>query len=375
MINDFKYFGLKSTSKTIFLLIIAALSLWVINAAVNTFLYYDEPFLQVLFFHNQEISFKLVAVFLLILGLFMARTFAIQKRTENAMREGEDKYRSLVESTEDSIYLVDRNYKYLFMNKKHLSRVGLSGDEYVGHAYSEFHLPYETNWFIEKANEVFNTGESVQYDHKSLKEGRYFLLTLSPVKKSDGTIIAATVVSKDVTELKSMEEKLQALSLTDELTGIYNRRGFFTLVEHQFKLCRRQKRGIFMLYADVDNLKEINDTLGHKEGDLVLIETADILKKNYRESDIVARIGGDEFVVIPVGFDGDNIETITSRLQKAIEIHNSESNRSYKLSISAGIAYYTPRNPCSVDELLLEGDKSMYEQKRHKQKSKLNISS
>jgi diguanylate cyclase (GGDEF)-like protein/PAS domain S-box-containing protein len=365
----------KSAFKTILLLIITALSLWVINAAVNTFLYYDEPFLRVLLFHNKTISFELVAAGLLMLGLFLARVFFQQESTEDTMREGEEKYRSLVESSDDCIYLIDRNYRYLFMNKKYLSMMGFSADEYIGRTYSEIHMPYETNWFIEKAKKVFNTGESVHHEHKSLKDGRYYLLTLSPVKKSDGMIAAVTVVSKDVTELKQMEEKLKALSLTDELTGIYNRRGFFTLVEHQFKLSKRQKRGIFMLYADVDNLKDINDTFGHQEGDLALIETVDILKKNYRESDIIARIGGDEFVVIPVGTTGDNIEVITSRLQKAVEIHNSKSNRGYKLSISAGIVYYNPQNPCSIDELLLHGDNSMYEQKRHKQKSKLELSS
>ena len=365
---------MKSTLRAVFLSIIAALSLWVINAAINTLFYYNEPFLQVLLFHNQEISFKLVAVGLLIVGFFIARLFAMRNRTENAMREGEEKYRSLVESTEDSIYVVDKNYKYLFMNKKHLSRMGFSGEEYIGRAYSDFHLPYETNWFIEKANSVFSTGESVQHEYKSLKDNSYFLLTLSPVKNSDGKIAAVTVISKDITERKNIEEKLKALSLTDELTGIYNRRGFFALVEHQLKLSKRQKRGIFMLYADLDHLKEINDTFGHQEGDLALIETANILKDNFRESDIVARIGGDEFVVVPVGATGDNIESITSRLQKAVDIHNSRGKWRYKLSISAGIAYYNPLNPCSVDELLLQGDASMYEQKSLKHKSSLELS-
>jgi GGDEF domain-containing protein len=74
-------------------------------------------------------------------------------------------------------------------------------------------------------------------------------------------------------------------------------------------------------------------------------------------------------VVIPVGTTGDNIEEITARLQKSIQVHNAKGNRSYKLSLSAGIAYYDPENPCSVDELLAQGDKLMYEQKRYKQKS------
>ncbi len=366
---------MKTTFKAIFLVIFAAISLWVINAAANMFLYYDEPFSQVLLFHNQEISFSLVAVSLLILGLFIGRLFIEQDRAENAMRESEQKYRSLVETTEDSIYLLDRNYKYLFMNKNHQSRIGISGDEYIGHPYSKFHSPYETKWFIEKANEVFSTGKSIQYEHKSLRDGKYYILTLSPVKKSNGTIIAVTVVSKDITEVKGVEEKLKTLSLTDELTSTYNRRGFYALVEQQLKLSKQLKRGMFMLYADLDNLKEINDVFGHQEGDFLLIDAANILKNTYRDSDIIARIGGDEFVVMPVGFTEDTIETIISRLQKAIEIHNSKSNSRYKISISVGIAYYDPEYPCSIDDLLLQGDKSMYAQKRQKQKSLLIVPS
>ncbi len=288
------------------------------------------------------------------------------KVTEKVLQESEEKYRSLVESTEDSIYLVDRNYKYLFMNKKHISRTGFSDHNYLDHAYGEFHSPDETKWFIEKVDEVFNTGKSIQHEHKSLRDNRYYLLTSSPVKKSDGTITAVTIVSKDINELKSMEEQLRTLSLSDELTGIYNRRGFFTLGEQQLKLAKRMKKGIFMLYADVDDLKEINDTWGHKEGDLALIETAAVLKKTFRGSDVVARVGGDEFTVIPIGISGDNIEVIAARLQKSIEVHNTEKSCDYNLSLSFGIAYYDPENPCSVEELLAQADKLMYEQKRQR---------
>jgi diguanylate cyclase (GGDEF)-like protein/PAS domain S-box-containing protein len=287
------------------------------------------------------------------------------KKAEDALQESEEKYRSLVESTEDSIYLVDRNYNYLFMNKKHMSRLGLSDYEYLGHPFSDFHSPDEIEWFIEKAEIVLNTGNSIIHEHKNLRDGRYFLLTLSPVKKEE-KVIAVTVVSKDITGYKDMEEDLRALSLTDELTGLYNRRGFFTLTDQLLKLARRQKKGIFMLYADIDNLKKINDTFGHKEGDIALIETADILKKNYRESDIIARIGGDEFVVVPIGTAGDDIDIITSRFEKSLEICNSKRNREYTLSLSYGLASYDPGNPCSIDELLTQADKTMYEHKKQK---------
>jgi two-component system, cell cycle response regulator len=165
-----------------------------------------------------------------------------------------------------------------------------------------------------------------------------------------------------------MQEEMRSLLLRDELTGLYNRRGFFTLVEYLLKMAKRQDRGMFMLYADLDNLKQINDAYGHQEGDLALIETANLLAKNYRESDIIARIGGDEFVVISAGTPGDCIDTILKRLQQTLEAYNAKrSRRPYALSISAGIAFYDPANPCSIDELLAQGDRSMYGHKRHKQ--------
>ena len=122
-----------------------------------------------------------------------------------------------------------------------------------------------------------------------------------------------------------------------------------------------------MLYADLDNLKEINDTFGHKEGDVALIETANILRENYRESDVIARIGGDEFAMIPIGTAKDNIGIITSRFEKSIESYNSTRKLKYNLSLSYGLAFYDPENPCSLDELLMQADKAMYEHKRNKQ--------
>ena len=169
---------------------------------------------------------------------------------------------------------------------------------------------------------------------------------------------------EDITERKQLEEKLAAAAITDDLTGLYNRRGLFVLADKMLKLSKRQRKGIFMLYVDLDNLKLINDSFGHEEGDKVLIESANLLREIYRESDIVARIGGDEFVVLPVGTDRDSTDAIISRLQGAVDSFNSRSNLRYELSLSAGIAYYDPESNLSIGELLAHGDKSMYEHKK-----------
>jgi len=131
------------------------------------------------------------------------------KRAEEALRESEEKYRSLVESTEDSIYLVDRDCRYLFMNEKHLSRFGLPRDKVTGKRYGEFHSKEETKVFGGKIEEVFETGKSLSYEYRSQRDDGYFIRTLSPVKEPDGRTKAITVVSKNITERKLMEEALR----------------------------------------------------------------------------------------------------------------------------------------------------------------------
>ena len=152
-------------------------------------------------------------------------------------------------------------------------------------------------------------------------------------------------------------ERLHDISLHDELTGLYNRRGFFTLAEHLLKTAKRQQARLFLLYCDLDNLKGINDNLGHQKGDWALIDAANILMETFRGSDIIARIGGDEFVVMPLETTEDNIEAVIHRLQEAVEMDNARSKRGYNLSISTGTAYFDPLSPSTIDELLSQADK------------------
>ena len=163
--------------------------------------------------------------------------------------------------------------------------------------------------------------------------------------------------------------RLHTLSITDELTGLYNRRGFFTFAEDCLMSAKRSEKRLMLLYADLDGLKEINDTSGHDEGDRLIKETSAILKSTFRTSDIIARIGGDEFVVFPVGTDEDHAAIIADRLQENIEHFNAIHNNRYKLSISTGIATYDPNSVQSIDELLAEADDLMYKHKKSKKKS------
>ncbi len=132
-----------------------------------------------------------------------------RKQVEEMFRDSEEKYRSLVESTEDSIYMVDKDCTYLFANERQLSRLGSPRDRVIGRRYSEFHTFEEDHEFTEKVNEVFESGRSVQYEHRSRRDDKYFLRTLSPVRTHEtGKTKAVTVISKDITERKQIEEEL-----------------------------------------------------------------------------------------------------------------------------------------------------------------------
>ncbi len=172
-------------------------------------------------------------------------------------------------------------------------------------------------------------------------------------------------------ERQKAQSRLQNLSLVDELTGVYNRRGFMTIANQQVKLAQRTQTQWMIIFADVDGLKKINDTFGHPEGDQVLREVANLLKSTFRESDVIARIGGDEFAVLALAATESVAKSFIHRLQNMVDIHNAALGRKYRLSISLGLAHYDSQNPRRVEEVLAQADAAMYEHKR-KQKESLS---
>jgi diguanylate cyclase (GGDEF)-like protein len=165
-----------------------------------------------------------------------------------------------------------------------------------------------------------------------------------------------------------LDRELRHLALTDELTCLYNRRGFFAAALQQLKLASRKEQSLLLLYCDVDNLKKINDSYGHQEGDLALIRTADALEQTFRDSDTVARLGGDEFVVLASEAPSQTQEVLLRRLAKNLKKSNAKESR-YELSLSVGVAQFDPKRAISLGELMAQADEAMYKQKRNHQKS------
>ncbi len=215
---------------------------------------------------------------------------------------------------------------------------------------------------------IFLTGHgNREVDLAAMKAGASDYL----VKSEINSYLLERVIRYTI-EKQRLLTKISTMSFEDELTGLYNRKGFFSLAGQQVKTAKRSKNEMSLLFADLDNMKLINDTLGHEEGDRALIATARILKDCFRESDIIARLGGDEFVILMIECGKENSIVLKNRLQEIIVEHNKSDELSYDLSLSTGLAHYEPGKPSTLEILLKQADKMMYEQKKSKKSKNRN---
>lgn len=230
--------------------------------------------------------------------------------------------------------------------------VGKRADEFIGDALSELNL--EANYENQMVEIELATGGTT----------RCYDLLASSLKNKIGHQIGSLLMLHDITERKEAEKKLQELSLVDELTGLSNRRGLRLLANQMINMANRMKVNATLFFLDLDDLKRINDTYGHAEGDCALIATADLLRTTFRSADILARIGGDEFVVLALETNGNSTATMLERLRVNLDYQNQKSQR-YPLGLSIGSARYDWQNPQTLEELFSDADISMYELKKN----------
>ena len=208
-----------------------------------------------------------------------------------------------------------------------------------------------------------------------MKDGAtvYYELTISSLKDRRKHRIGYLILIHDISGLKRTEKEMEKLSWGDDLTGLYNRRSFKILANQTINMARRMKLNATLVFMDLDELKWINDLLGHAAGDQALIDTAQILKNVFRSSDIIARVGGDEFVALAIDSAENPGENMLKRLQEQLDIHNTWFDQDYALSFSIGSAHYEWNNPRSLELLLEEADQEMYADKRQKNHMRTSI--
>jgi diguanylate cyclase (GGDEF)-like protein len=179
--------------------------------------------------------------------------------------------------------------------------------------------------------------------------------------------LLADKLYQKVSELETANERLRTLSLTDELTGLNNRRGFMILATGLLKFAQRANHPLCLLYIDMDRLKYLNDMFGHAQGDAALNEFARILTETFRDSDVIARLGGDEFVILTIDAAESDLYNIQTRLQNNVAAYNLRSTNGHALSFSVGVIQVDINAPITMEELLSKADAAMY---KHKQSRK-----
>jgi diguanylate cyclase (GGDEF)-like protein len=166
-------------------------------------------------------------------------------------------------------------------------------------------------------------------------------------------------------ERRQLQAALSQMS-HDELTGLYNYRGFHILAQQYSRLACRSQTSFLYLFIDLDNLKRINDQFGHVAGNHALCRTADVLRQSFRSSDVLGRVGGDEFAALVLNAGRTAGGIIVARLRANVEAHNSKSPPPWPFSISVGLACFDPQNPFSIEQLMSAADQAMYAEKRAK---------
>ena len=218
--------------------------------------------------------------------------------------------------------------------------------------------------------ELKRTGKPVTVEHKHCDNDgvcRFYEVHAFPIFDEEGRVSRMIETTQDITRRKELEMQLLEMSNTDQLTGLYNRRGFFIMAEKQLQVAQRIGARLTLLFIDLDNLKQINDTLGHEGGDTTLKAAAAVLQDTFRQADILGRIGGDEFAALMVEGNGEQEDiTIQERLQANLDRRNQDLPAAFPLGLSYGITHLDPQHPRNLDELIAEADRRMYHAKQTK---------
>ncbi len=280
---------------------------------------------------------------------------------------------TLVDSLTDAVLVLDPERRIVAFNPSATRLLGTTGDA-VGQAIDQV-----LHQFPELVAVCQGTGDQeAEIPMRPRQSGpsgserptipppaaRWFNIRVTAIEDGRGRDAGCLVVLRDITERRQMVETIRTLSLTDELTGLLNRRGFTTLAEQQLRTSVRTRNRLWLLFADLDGLKDINDRLGHEAGDRALCEIARLLRTGlFRQADLVARLGGDEFAILATEISRTDGDEFVKRVDDAVRRANETPGREFELSLSTGIAIFDPERQQTLDELLGEADRRMSQAK------------
>jgi diguanylate cyclase (GGDEF)-like protein/PAS domain S-box-containing protein len=296
------------------------------------------------------------------------RFIAEQERISKALEESEEHFRTAFDYAAIGMALVSPTGRWLRVNRSLCEILGLCEEEFLSCDFQELTHPDDLGEDLAHvyrllAGEILTCQLEKRYVHKDGHEV-WALTSASLVRDAQGEPLHLIFQIEDITERKRAEAAIHALSLVDELTGLYNRRGFLAFSEQHLTSIQRTNKDLMVVYADLDDLKQINDSFGHQEGDRALTRTAEILRATFRSSDVLGRLGGDEFMVFAAVEPEGGVESALARLNLEFENFNALKTVPYKLSISIGLAIMNSEGAESVEDLMARADQAMYENKR-----------
>jgi len=297
------------------------------------------------------------------------QALAERERADASLRLSESRYRHLVENSLGLIFTHDLSGTLLSVNPAVARLLEYEPSELIGRKVSELIDPQHHELFaayLERIREQSTETGLLQILTKS-GEVRTWQYQNSRYEET-GRETYVLGHAQDVTALKVAEARLRSLTVTDNLTGLHNQRGFFTLAKQHLKLSRRDRQPFSIIYADMDGLKQVNDTYGHLAGSQALQRIALILKNSFRAADVIARLGGDEFAILVVDMAAENIQIPISHLQTHLRRYNARRSHPFELSLSVGAVCVDPDSDATLEELLTKADQAMYEDKKSKRR-------
>ncbi len=297
-------------------------------------------------------------------GFVTLMDITARKEAEEALRKSEEKYREILTTMEEGYYEVDLAGTIINLNQSAAHMMGYELDELMETNFKE--ISKDPMTVYSQFNQVFKTGKPAYAMTLEMlrKDGSvgYGEFSVTPVRDKEGYISGFRGIVRDITERIQYEEQLRYLSFHDQLTGLYNRAYFENEID---RLSKSREYPITIVSVDLDGLKLANDTLGHAQGDELLKGCADVLKEIFRSSDIISRVGGDEFAVILPRTDRDTGQKIVNRIYKTLENFNRRQKHKLPLHVSLGLATTHGRSK-SLEETFKEADDLMYQDKSQK---------
>lgn len=274
-------------------------------------------------------------------------------------------WKALVENLPDGVCYVSMEGIVLHANRSFASLLGFSSQQVLfglsllTFMHPDYHVPMED--FLHRILQKDKSLSAIQVQILGSDENqRWMEIRWIDIPVEEG----AFLVVRDLTSYKTLQEELLLQALTDELTGLYNRRGFKMMAEQELKHCHRLKTEVVLLSIDIDTFKQINDTYGHDEGDRVLKLVAKTLETSFRSSDIIGRWGGDEFLVLALDAPSGTVDLLAARFKQALCDISQRQGLPCMIAVTIGSAFSNAKTTSSLEQLIQQADKAMYANKR-----------